>query len=320
MCTAIKWSNYFGRTLDNMENYNMNIAITPRNYDFKFRHTNINDKHYSIIGMAYIEDNYPLYGEAANEKGLAIAALEFVDNACYFNMDLNKISICVFEVIPYILRQCDTVMDARSLLKNINIINETFNNNLYLTPLHFIISDKKDSIVLESTIKGINIYDNPYNVLTNNPEFDYHKINVNRYMHLTSKYPENNFSQNLALKPFSFSFGLIGLPGDYSSPSRFIKALFLINNSQDVKQNEAINHFFHMLDSISPVKGVALTKDNKSQFTIYSSCIDLDNLIYYYKTYWDNQIKAIKLINEDASNKLIIYKVDYYKNSIKYLN
>lgn len=321
MCTAIKWNNFFGRTLDNIKNYNMDVVITPKKYNFKFRHINIRDKNYAIIGMAYVINDYPLYAEAVNENGLAIAGLEFPDNAHYFNKSSNKKNICVFELIPYLLRQCANVDDVKKLFKNINILNESYNKDLQLTPLHWSISDKDKSIVLESTINGINIYDNPYNVLTNNPDFGYHKLNINNYINLSATYPKNKLCPNLDLKPFSFSFGSIGLPGDYSSPSRFIKALFLINNTKDVTNDEEINHFFHMLDSISPPKGVSLNIDNYSQYTIYTSCINLNSIIYYYKTYWDNEIKAVRLFaSKYTQDKLIIFKINNHKNTIKYLN
>ena len=320
MCTSIKWNNYFGRTLDNTFNYKMNVVITPRKYSFSFRHTHINDKNYSIIGMAHVENNYPLYSDAINEKGLAIAALEFPDYAHYFNNNNDKNNVCVFEIIPYILRQCKNIEEVRKSLENINIINESFNDNLFLTPLHFIISDLYDSIVLESTIDGIKVYDNPYNVLTNNPDFNYHKVNINNYLNLTSEYPNNRLSKKIDLKPFSYSFGLIGLPGDYSSPSRFIKALFLINNTNDVDDKEKLTHYFHILDAVGPIKGIALNEDGISQYTIYSSAMDMNNIIYYYKTYWDNQIKGVRLLEKENNlDKLIIFNVNY-TNNINYLN
>lgn len=321
MCTAIKLNNLFGRTLDNVQNYFMNIVITPSEYEFIFKYTVINDKRYSIIGMSYVANNYPLYAEAVNEKGLAIASLEFEENAHYFNIKNDKVNICVHEFIPYILRQCENIIEVKSLLINANIVNDSFDKNLHTAALHWLISDKTESIVVESTKKGIFIYDNPYNVLTNNPQFDYHKININNYLNLTSKYPDNRMSSNLHLNPFSFSFGSIGLPGDYSSPSRFIKALFLINNTTDVSEDENVIHFFHILDSISPPKGIALNKDNQSQFTIYSSCIDQENIIYYYKTYWDNEIKAIKLNACNCKrNNLMVFNVDYQRKYINNLN
>ena len=93
MCTAATYKSkdfYFGRTLDYEFSYGDEITVTPRNYPFNFRYMCVCNSHYAIIGMAHIAENYPLYYDAINEKGLGMAGLNFVGNAIYAEEDRNK--------------------------------------------------------------------------------------------------------------------------------------------------------------------------------------------------------------------------------------
>lgn len=108
MCTAATYETkdfYFGRTLDYEFSYGDEITITPRNYCFRFRYAGAVRNHYAIIGIAHIQNNYPLYYDAINEKGLCIAGLNFVGNAHYNEIEKEKVNIASFELIPWILCQ-----------------------------------------------------------------------------------------------------------------------------------------------------------------------------------------------------------------------
>ena len=194
MCTAATYKTkdfYFGRTLDYEFSYGDEITITPRNFPFKFRHINECNSHFAMIGMAHIADGYPLYYDAMNEKGLCMAGLNFVGNAVYFEPKNGKENIAQFEFIPYILSHCDSVLQARKKLENLNITNTQFSNKLPCAQLHWIISDRNESLTVESTNDGLKIYDNPVGVLTNNPPFDIQMFMLNNYMSLSPKQPES---------------------------------------------------------------------------------------------------------------------------------
>jgi len=168
MCTAITYKTkdfYFGRTLDYEISYGDEVTITPRNYEFNFRHKQNIKNHYAIIGMAYVTENYPLYYEAVNEKGLGIAGLNFVGNAQYNKKIKGKDNITQFEFIPWILSQSTTVKEAKKLIEKINFLDEPFSTNLPLAQLHWIISDSIESITVEAVKDGIKIYENPVGVL-----------------------------------------------------------------------------------------------------------------------------------------------------------
>lgn len=326
LCTCIKWlwqnKLYFGRTLDSTVNYGLDAVITPGNYPFSFRFADVSDKRYAMIGMARVCGGYPLYSEAANEKGLCMAGLEFPGNAFYFPAAEDKINVAPFEIIPFILRQCETVEEAKKLLQNVRLVDAQYSESLSLASLHWIIADKEESIVVESTKEGLHVYENRYNILTNNPPFPYHAENIRNYLNITAEYPVNRLHCGLALEPYSYGMGALGLPGDYSSASRFVKAAFVAGNTEGIEdEREAVLHYFHMLDSISPLKGIALSEDGKSNYTLYSSCIDVQKGILYFKTYWDSRITAVQTAKEDLSAaKVIQYPVDYGNKYIYHLN
>ncbi len=314
MCTAISLINldhYFGRTLDYNISYGESVAISPRLFPFPFKRVSDTKRHYAIIGMAAISQNYPLYYDAANEKGLAMAGLLFPQNAVYRSYAKDMDNITPYELIPWVLGQCTTILEAKKLLENTNIINLQFGEEYPLSPLHWIISDKTASITVEPMKIGLKIYDNPVGVLTNNPTFDIHMHNLANYMHLTPYEPENRFLKEVEITPHCRGLGAMGLPGDFSSMSRFIKAIYTKTNSVSKETEfESVNQFFHILNSVSVPRGSVITPDNKAEITLYASCINTSKGIYYYQTYENSRINGINLRLENLnSDRLISYSL-----------
>ncbi len=310
MCTAITYNtnnHYFGRNLDLEYSYKETVTIMPRNYELKFRKVENINNHYAIIGMAYVSEDYPLYYDAINEKGLGMAGLNFPGNADYKEVIEGKNNIAPFEFIPYVLAQCANLDEVKKLLENINIALINFSDELPVSPLHWIISDKEKSITVESVKDGLKIYDNPVGVLTNNPTFDIHMFNLNNYMSLSVEQPVNNFSKDLNLNIYSRGMGALGLPGDLSSASRFVKATFTkLNSKSGNSEIESISQFFHILGSVYQQRGCVHMGDGKYEITIYSSCCNMDKGIYYYKTYENSQIIAVDMYKENLDNKELI--------------
>lgn len=313
MCTASEYfteNHYFGRNFDYEISYNERVCITPRNYEFKFRKIEDMESHYAIIGIAAGIDEYPLYYDACNEKGVAIAGLNFAGNAVYREIDENMINVTPFEFIPYLLSQADSIEDVKNLLENLNLVNINFSESLPLSPLHWMISDKNSSIIVEPLEDGLKVYDNPVGVLTNNPTFDIQLFNLNNYRNLSIKTPENTFSKNLELDAYSRGMGAIGLPGDLSSLSRFVKAAFTRENStSETGESESVSQFFHILSSVEQQKGLTFIDDpDVYEYTIYTSCYNTDECILYYKTYYNHQITAVDLNKENLDeDNLIVY-------------
>lgn len=325
MCTCLSWNNndfYFGRNLDLEYDFGQQVVITPRNYPLSFKKLPTINNHFALFGIATIIDDYPLYAEAINEKGLAIASLNFPNNAFYNPHTIDsKLNIAPYELIPFILAKCQTVNQAKDILLNTNLINLPFKDNLPIATLHWIVSDKSSSIVFEVTSDGPKVFDNPTGVLTNNPTFDYQLSNLSNYMNLSPHQPLNLFAKNLDLNYIGQGMGAIGLPGDFSPVSRFVKASFVLSNSiADSDELKSISQFFHMLDSVAMVRGSVITPQNKFDITRYSCCANCSKGIFYYKTYENNQINAIHLHHENLDlSSLISYPLLEHQN-VNYLN
>lgn len=324
MCTAVTYKTndfYFGRTLDYDFSYGDKITVTPRSYPFKFRHTGKLSNHYAIIGMACVTDNYPLYYDAVNEKGLCIAGLNFVGSAFYPAPTPNKDNIAQFEFIPWILGQCATVKQVKSFIAKINITDTPFNNNLPTAQLHWLIADSNEAITVETVKEGINIYSNPVGVLTNNPPFNEQLFNLNNYMNLSPKPPKNLFSEKLSLHAYSRGMGALGLPGDLSSQSRFVRAAFIkMNSVSGNSESESVSQFFHIMSSVEQQKGCCELDNGKFELTIYTSCCNADKGIYYYTSYGNHQISAVRMHSENLNSSRLIHYPLIHGEQIKMQN
>ena len=303
MCTAITYQtkdHYFGRTLDYEISYGEKIVITPRNYRFHFREVQSLEQHYAIIGMALIIDNSPLYYDATNEHGLSAAGLNFPGNAFYKEIMNGKENIASFELIPWILGQCKNLNEAKEKLKSMNLVNLDYSKQLPATPLHWMFADKEKSMVVEATESGLHIYDNPVGVLTNNPTFDMQLFYLNNFMSMSVDSPVNHWPKGLLLKTYSRGMGAMGLPGDLSSMSRFVRAAFTkMHSVSGTAEYESISQFFHILGSVTQQRGCVRLENGTYEKTIYTSCCNMDQGIYYYTTYENHQICAVDMYEEN---------------------
>ena len=303
MCTAATYQTkgfYMGRTLDYEFSYGDEITVTPRHYEFPFRHMGSVSSHYAMIGMAHVAGNYPLYYDAMNEKGLGMAGLNFVGNADFQEVDDTRDNVAQFEFIPWILCQCATLEEAKKLLSRMNLVGTPFSPQLPTAQLHWLIADKTGSLTVECMTDGLHIYDNPVGVLTNNPPFDKQLFHLNDFMHLSPKQPENTFSQDLNLQTYSRGMGALGLPGDLSSASRFVRVAFTkLNSRSGDSENESVSQFFHILGSVDQQRGCCEVADGKYEITLYTSCCSADTGIYYYTTYENHQISGVDMYREN---------------------
>jgi len=310
MCTAVTYKTkdfYFGRTLDYEFSYQEEVTVTPRNFPFAFRNGRVLRDHYALIGMAYVVDGYPLYYDAVNEKGLGMAGLNFVGNAVYGKEIPGKSNIAQFEFIPWILGRCANVKEAKDMLKNIQLTDTPFSDELPVSSLHWMIADRDEAITVEAVAEGLRVYDNPVGVLTNNPPFDQQLLRLNDYMQLSPKEPQNRFSDALPLKAYSRGMGALGLPGDLSSQSRFVRAAFVKQNSVSGEtEEESVSQFFHILESVAQQRGCCEVGDGKYEITIYTSCCNGDKGIYYYTTYENQQITAVDMHRENLDAATLV--------------
>ena len=310
MCTAITFQTnrfYFGRNLDHDESYQEEVTVIPRRYPLPL--CKEETSHYAIIGMAHIADGFPLMYDGINEKGLGIAGLNFVGFTHYQSSVAGKHNIPCYALIPWILAQCATVSEARQLLETANITPQTFRDDLPCPQLHWIIADKSQTITLEVLADGIHIHENPIGVLTNNPPFDQQLLHLSNFMSLSPNPPENRFSDRLELRPYSNGMGALGLPGDLSSQSRFVRAAFTKWNSRcDNTEGSSVNQFFHILGTVSQTNGCCQLPGGNLEKTVYTSCCSCGEGIYYYTTYENRQITSVNMHHCDLdSDQLFRY-------------
>lgn len=298
MCTAICEGEgaLFGRTLDLECSFGEAAVITPRNFAFHFLNEEDILSHHAIIGIAHVEGGVPLYYDAMNEAGLCIAALNFPRYAVYCKPSTKAHNVASFELIPWLLSKCASVREAKELLENTNITDDNFSEKLKPTPLHFIICDKYGCITVEPLSSGLRIYDNFVGVMTNSPPFDYHITRLSDFMSLGSFAPENNLCPSVDLPHYSRGMGAIGLPGDFSSSSRFIRAVFAKSHAtKKASKREQINRFFHIFDTVNIPAGCVKTEKGEDVYTVYTSLADRDTLKYYFTTYGCRKIRQISL-------------------------
>ena len=310
MCTAITYQTkdfYFGRTLDYDQSYSEEVTVTPRRFPLPFREKGTLGSHYAIVGMAHVIDDYPLYFDAVNEKGLAMAGLNFPGYAHYDPCVPDKDNIASFELIPWLLGQCTSVREARVLLERLNVTGAAFREDLPPSPLHWLLADHHEAVTIESTQEGLQIYPNPVGVLTNSPPFCQQLFRLNDYQHLSSGDPENRLSDKLDLQTYSRGMGALGLPGDLSSQSRFLRAAFTrLNSRSGTTESESVSQFFHILDAVSQTRGCCETAPGRYEFTLYTSCCNTDKGIYYYTTYDNRQITAVNMHREKLEDSFLI--------------
>ncbi len=309
MCTAISFSagdRYFGRTLDYECTYGERAVFVPRNFPLSFRAAGALKRHLAIYGTAHLAGNYPLFYEAANEKGLALAGLNFPAYARYLPPQEGKIDLAPYEFTLHLLGTCETLEEARSLLGKVNFAAIPFGENYPLSPLHYLLSDGKESLVIEPREDGLHIFENPTGALTNSPPFDYHLLRLADHMQVTSRLAENRFSERLPISPYSRGMGGMGLPGDLSSVSRFVRAVFTKENAHIYgTEAEDVGQFFHILGAVEQVDGCAQVEHGYEK-TVYTSCYNCDKLHYFYTTYGNRRITEIDWSGADREGRELL--------------
>jgi len=281
--------------------------IIPRNFPLQDKVTgNLVINMRAIIGMGTVIDNHPVLADAMNEDGLACAGLNF-EGYAYFEQNPveGKNNISPYDFIQWVLSNHATVEEVKGTIRQLELVDRPINENTPVPMLHWMIADKTGkAIVVEKTKDGFMVHDNHLGVLTNNPSFDWHVINLNEYLHVTPVSPKEAKWGEQKLKALGVGAGTLGIPGDFASVSRFVRIAFIRSHMPKVEGDEqSITQFFHMLDYVKMVKGGILTDEGLEDLTTYSSCMDLEKGIYYYKTYENNRINAIDMYKESLNAK-----------------
>ncbi len=298
MCTAISYisnDHYFGRTLDVEHLYGEYITVIPRNFQINFRHMETDKKHHAIIGMSTVVSGYPLLYDGVNEYGLCVAGLNFSGSADFPESTDTNTSITSFELPLLLLAKCKSTDEAVDILEKSVIICEDFNDKLGSAKLHWIVCDDRRCVTVEVLEKSVKIYENELGVMTNDPPFDYHIKNIRHYVHLSAKNITSRFWGGADIKANSRGAGSLGLPGDFTSESRFVRAAFVKANAKKCEgEGASVEQFFHILDSVSVPDG-CVRLNGAFERTEYTSCCNATRGIYYYKTYENSRIRAVDM-------------------------
>jgi len=305
MCTAISRTvggHYFGRTLDLEYSYKEAVTFTPRRYPLSFHNGKTAAEHYAVLGIAAEEDRYPLYYDGCNERGLCMAALHFPDNARYLMPKPGTDNVASFEVIPWILGQCASVRQARDLLGRMNVTDTPFSDQLPPSPLHWILADSEQCVVLEPGESGLAVYDNPAGVLTNNPPFPFQLDRLRDYRTLSPDAVLASFQPGIPMHPYSRGMGGMGLPGDYSSASRFVRAAFVRTFAASGGESaEKIVQFFRMTGTVQIPRGVVRTEQGEEMYTRYTVCYTPEGQCCC-STYENPEIRAVSFADFDRNS------------------
>lgn len=306
MCTAVSYKarhHYFGRNLDYEKGFGEQIIIVPRHFSIPLKHSSTLHEHNAIIATGIFESSFPLLFDGVNEKGLCAAALNFTKSCEYKPYEKDKNNIASFEFIPYILACFDTVASARDEISRMNITDDAFSENYPPSKLHFIISDKHESIVVEQTKDGLQVYQNLIGILTNEPDFEKMMFYLSNFAHLSTKPFTTDFSIASGTHEYSRGLSGIGLPGDFSSASRFVRAAFVKHGITNAKNMESeaisVSDFFHILESVSQYSGCVETSTGEFEYTRYKCCYNSDKGIYYFKTYNSLSVCSVSMHNEN---------------------
>lgn len=305
MCTSIAAGLddfYFGRTLDLDRDFGNEVIITPRNYALNLRCGRMVSRHLAYVGIGLVKDGYALYADAMNERGLCIAALNFPGNAYYSSHTGNEERwLAPFEIIPAVMSECATLDDARQLLGGIAVFDVPHSPDMPNTPLHWHIADNSGSIVFEVTRGGTNVYENPFGVLANNPPFPFHRDNMALYLNVSAEMPQCDVFGNGVLAH--------GMPGDYSSPSRFVRGALLSKMAHG--HGGGIYDFFTLLGAVSVPRGSVLTADGKLHFTRYRCCMQTASGRYFFNTARDADIRCVDIKKEKLDGEsLLVFDID----------
>lgn len=291
MCTCISLTaaqHCFGRTLDIDICNNEAVVITPRRFSLAFRRAGTLHTHYAIIGMAHVANDTPLYYDAMNEHGLSMAGLNFPVSAVYQAEAEGLDNIAPFEVIPWILTQCRNTAEARKLLEHINIEDISFSDALPATPLHWMLADAESCLAVEATADGLHILENPSRVIANNPPLPQQLAHLAEFTHLT------NAARQDAPPVAGLGLGSAGLPGDFTSPARFVRAAMLRQWTAPYAGDDPVWDLFRLLTAVSIPQGAVLTEEGRAHYTRYISCCCADGR-YCYATPEDSTPTAVCL-------------------------
>ena len=310
MCTGIRFTDrsgamYFGRNLDWTQGYGERVVMTPpaAHVPPAFERTGDLERGHAVIGMGIVVEGLPLYFDCGNDAGLAVAGLNFPQSTRYAPVAVEgRTNVAAYEFPYWVARNFSTLDEVRKALGDVAIVAKPVNEQLPVASLHWLIGDATGSVVVECLDGGLRVHENDVDVLTNEPDFDWQRTNLRNYLTLSEDEPAVAPWGRASLAPFGTGMGMQGIPGDYSGPSRFVKAAF-VNTHYPVQEGERENvmRLFRTLGSVVVPDGCARMGDGAYERTLYTSCFSASSMTYYHAAYDDLEIRAYPLSSCDLS-------------------
>lgn len=316
MCTGLRFTDaeenlYFGRNLDVGIDYGKKLIITPRHFHLPYKFMNDGETTKATVGMGIVMEDYPLYFDCCNEDGLCIAGLNFPHYAKFGDEPIDgKINLAPYELMMWVTQNFSSVAEVKEKLANVNLVNKALTDSLPVAPLHWIISDQHEAIVLEDSKQyGLKIFDNKVGVLTNSPDFAWQLTNLCNYTGLSPHDAQAETWNKQEIIPLGVGTGSLGLPGDSIPASRFVKAAYLNANYPEVKGETAnVAKFFNILKAVAMVKGSVVNIHGNDEYTVYTACYSSKTKTYYYNLYNDFQLHSCQLNSENVNARDLIVK------------
>ncbi len=307
MCTSLtlqtkNGQHFFARTMDFTLDFNQEVIIVPRSYRWNNITGETIETKQAVVGMGINYQGRVILADGVNEAGMTCATLYFPGFATYNeSIDDNKTNLAPFDFVAWSLTQFNSIEELRKSVDSISFLDVPLPILGLTPPLHWIIADKwGECIVLEPTTEGLKVCDNPLGVMTNSPEFNWHLQNLRQYIGLRSQPYESTQWGDLSLSAFGQGSGSIGLPGDFTPPSRFVRAAYGKQNIQGIdNEEEGVSAVFHILSTCELPKGGVITEEGVLDNTIYTSAMCMESGTYYYHTYECRQITAVNLFHEN---------------------
>ncbi len=283
---------------------------------------------YASIGANGV--GLPVLFDGLNEKGLAAGTFYFPTSAGYMPYtaaDAGK-TIAQWEVGSWILENFANVEEVKANISNIVVPAVVFGGWGFAPEAHYIVHDAAGkSIVIEYIGGKLNVYDNPLGVVTNSPPFDWHMTNLRNYVNFSMTNVPPVQLGSIKLQPFGQGSGMLGLPGDFTPPSRFVRAVAFSQSVLPSKTGaDAVLEAFHILNQFDIPKGAAREHEKDehgnvmADYTIWTAASDLKAKRYYFRTYENSQIRMVDLMKMNLDGKDMVKISMRGAENIKSLN
>jgi len=307
--TAQNGDVVYARTLEFGEDLlSFDLLATPKGYHYQSQPHAKNgktlgwDTKYSSIGFAPF--GLPLLADGLNSAGVGCGAFYMPGWADYqaVSDEDERNAISNLDFVSWVLGNFDSVATVRTALKDTKVFGAPLAEWGFVPPLHYIVVDKSgDKAVIEYINGTMQIHDAPLNTITNAPSYDWHNINARNYIGLKALNDPSIKINGSEFAQFGQGSGAIGLPGDFTPPSRFIRAAFLNQVVVPTKNgDEEAKSAFTILNQFDIPLGAVRELHNGKEIleeTSWTSASDLQNQKYFFHTHGNRSIRAFDLKN-----------------------